>query len=58
MKKDTIAWVFSCEFKRLINVVKNFFNDGTKKAVMVLKKFSNDATKKVPSWWKRFLWVI
>ena len=30
-------------------LLKNLFNDGTKKAVMVLKKFFNDATKKVPS---------
>ena len=45
MKKETMAQVFSCEFKRLINVTKNFFNDGTRKAVMVLKKFVNDATE-------------
>ena len=37
MKKETMALAFSFEFKRLINVVKKFFNDGTKKAVMALK---------------------
>ena len=33
-------------------LLKNFFNDGTKKAVIVVKKLFNDVTKKVPSRWK------
>ena len=35
--------------KDSLMLLKNLFNDGTKKAVMVLKKFFNNATKKVPS---------
>ena len=26
MKKDAIAWVLPCEFKRLINVVKKIYS--------------------------------
>ena len=31
--------------KDSLMLLKNFFNDGTRKAVMVLKEFVNDATE-------------